>query len=307
MNLWLRQRLPDSVKNGTRNLRRRIVQQRVQLRALSRRERQMPAFLIIGAMKAGTTSLFRYLCGHPQINSPIVKEIDYFNFNWSRSTNWYAAHFSAATDLNPGMITGEASAGYLVHPRAASRAQECIPDARIIVLLRDPVTRSLSQYFHQRRIGLEERPIDEALFSPVAHTTFDLPADQELAWHSALNSGARPSASAARLLASCPMHHAYVTGSRYADHLPAWLDQYGRDRVLILRSEDLFREPQRQFSKTLEFLNLDIITPNNMPAHNIGKYSQTVAAEILAKLRDEFAEPNRRLYTLLGDDFGWSD
>ncbi len=303
----LRRRLPDSIKNSTRQLRRGATQLRVHLRSLNDLERLIPSFLIIGAMKAGTTSLFRYLCDHPCIAPPVVKEIDYFNFNWSRPATWYTAHFPVATAAPAGTLTGEASTGYLVHPRAARRALERLPDARVIVLLRDPVTRTLSHYFHERRIGLESRPPDEALFADESRTAFTLSPNLEGQWFAALNGGSRRSAAAADLLQRCPMHLAYINLSRYADHLPAWLDAYGRERVLVLSSEEMFADSLGTLNKTLAFLGLDAMPRADLLIHNVGKYPESVDADIIARLRAEFVEPNERLFALLGRDFGWND
>jgi len=307
MKRFLRRWLPDPVINSTRHLRHRARLARVRLRALGDRERLTPSFLIIGAMKAGTTSLFRYLCDHPMIFSPVVKEIHYFNFNWSRPPGWYGAHFPAARGRPEGALTGEASPGYLVHPRAPRRARERLPDARIIVLLRDPVRRALSQYFHGRRLGLESRPVDEALFAPESHTSFNLTPEQEGDWFAALNGGPRRRAKAATLIARCPMHQAYITQSRYAEHLPAWLEAFDRDRILTLRAEDLFDDPGGELDKTLQFLGLDAVERTDLPAHNVGKYPESVSAEVIARLKEEFAEPNLHLFELIGKDLRWEE
>lgn len=305
MRFDLRKWLPDPIRNGTRQLRFRATEMQVRFRALGRRERLRPAFLIIGAMKAGTTSLFRYLCEHPDVVAPIRKEIHYFNFNWSQPAGWYQAHFPVAAKLGSGVVSGEASPGYLVHPRAPHRARECLHDARIIVLLRDPVTRALSHYFHERRIGRETRPMDIALFASEARTRFTLSADDEHEWYEAFNAGPRRGAAATALLASCPMNLSYITHSLYADYLPAWFDAFGRDRVLVLRSEDLFSDSSTQLARTLEFLGLSAAPPAARAAHNVGSYPEPIPAEIQARLAGEFADANRRLRDLLGSVWHW--
>ena len=305
MKRFFRRWLPDTAINSTRHLRHQVRMARVRLRLRDSRIRLMPSFLIIGAMKAGTTSLFRYLCEHPSIFSPVVKEIHYFNFNWSRSAGWYAAHFPVARGKPEYALTGEASPGYLVHPLAPWRARERIPDARIIVLLRDPVQRALSHYFHERRIGRESRPAHEALFAPESFTKFTLTPDQEGEWYAALNGGRRRQAKAAALIAQCPMHKAYITHSRYVDHLPAWFEAFGQERILTLRAEDLFADPGGELDKAVEFLGLDALNKTDLPAHNIGKYPDSVSPEVIARLKDEFSGPNRRLFELIGKDQLW--
>ncbi|MGI9328389.1 MAG: sulfotransferase family protein [Pseudomonadales bacterium] len=305
--MWqvLKDRIPDRVKNRTRNFRRSALHKRIQWRAMYGGERQTPTFLVIGAMKAGTTSLFRYLCEHPQIAPPITKEVNYFNFNWTLGSQWYAAHFPFASPLST-QITGEASPGYLVHPRAALRVSEQIPDARVIVLLRDPVARTLSHYFHQRRIEREHRPLEEALFSDSSYAAFDLPEAQEASWLEALNANPRSGTNAAKLLASCPLHRAYISGSLYVKHLAAWFERFDPDQILVMSSEDLFRRPDEQYRRVLDFIGLEFVSQENMRAHNVGKYPDSVNVDTVARLKSEFFEPNLRLYELIGTDLGWN-
>jgi hypothetical protein len=305
MKRLLKRWLPDPLINATRHHRLHARRAQVRLRETLARDRLAPSFLIIGAMKAGTTSLFRYLSDHAHVSPPVVKEINYFNFHWSRSPGWYAAHFPLRGNRSDGIVTGEATTSYLVHPEAARRAQSSIPDARIVVLLRDPVRRAISHYYHECRIGLESRPIAEALFASEAYTRFSLSPSEEPEWFAAVYGGARRREKAASLIESCPMHKAYITDSRYADHLPAWLDAFGSERLLALRAEDLFRDPAGQLNKTLRFLELDPVERTNLRAHNIGKYPDSVPEDVIRRLRQEFSEPNQRLAQLLGDDMNW--
>lgn len=305
MKRVLRMILPDSVLNTTRPWRYRARLARIRLRASSGGERIAPSFLIVGAMKGGTTSLFQYLLAHPGVAAPIVKEIHYFNFNWSRSPNWYLAHFPKRAAVAEGSITGEASPGYMVHPRAPARILERLPDARILIIYRDPVARALSHYFHARRVGHEHRDIEDALFSPSSYAQFNLAPDQELAWYDAMNSGLGRRHRNRALIESSPMHLAYISQSRYADFLPAWQQCFAPDRLLIMKSEDLFSEPIAELARAQKFLGLTADAGRHLPAHNTGKYPASVPREIIQRLQAEFAEPNRRLEQLVGDGFGW--
>ncbi len=301
----LRERMPDSIKNVSRPLRRGARQMQIRLRVYDPRSRIEPSFLIIGAMKAGTTSLFRYLCEHPQIAAPAVKEIEYFDFNWARGEAWYRAHFPLKARNGGNVVSGEASPGYLVHPRAAARTAGLLPGARIIVLLRDPVQRAISHYFHERRIGLETRSVDAALRSAEATTPFLIPYGYERAWHRAHYAADNGRRAHPELLQRWPVHLAYVDVGRYADHLPAWFDAFGRSRVLVLSSEQLFAEPLATLNRALAFLNLSLTDRSDLRAHNAGTYSRPVDDATIAYLEQIFREPNQRLYELLGEDLGW--
>jgi hypothetical protein len=271
------------------------------LRVKRPRERLRPAFLIIGAMKAGTTSLFLYLAGHPKIAQPLVKEINYFDRNWERRPlNWYFAHFPQINDVSAGMITGESSPGYLFNSgRCASRVASVLPQAKIIVLLRNPVHRAISHYYHDLRKKIE--PTDELAASLVAEGMEIQPEltnrlVTDLGWSKP--SPINPLAEKGQL-SSC------IRGGLYVDLLAHWFKYFDRDRVLILKSEDLFANPRDVYARTLEFLDLDFFDVGPMKAHNVGNYGSNVEPSIIRYLSGIYADPNRRLAELLGRDFAW--
>lgn len=119
---------------------------------------KLPDFLIIGAMKAGTSSMHLYLGHHPDISMSRPKEIDFFARYYHRGLDWYMGHFS-------GGVNGESSNSNLkAHrwPEAAARIRRHIPEARLVCVLRNPVDRTLSHYLHNWRVGRETRPFAEA-------------------------------------------------------------------------------------------------------------------------------------------------
>jgi hypothetical protein len=126
---------------------------------------RLPDFCVIGAMKAGTTSLFYYLGRHPQVFTPEVKEIEFFSHDdkWRRGPAWYAEHFAGAA---PGQLSGEATTSYTkfpFFPEAPQRMAALRPEIRLIYILRDPVQRMVSEYVHQRAAGRESLAINDAL------------------------------------------------------------------------------------------------------------------------------------------------
>lgn len=126
----------------------------------------LPNFLVIGAAKSGTTSLYHYLRGHPDVFMPSVKEIRFFSNNWARGTSWYEEHFR---ESKSALAIGEATPNYTRFPLQAqvpSRISKVIPDARLIYLLRDPVERMLSHYRHAVVDGQESRSVEQAIWDP---------------------------------------------------------------------------------------------------------------------------------------------
>jgi len=99
--------------------------------------RAQPDFLIVGVMKGGTTSLFRYLSQHPDVLPPFRKEIKYFDCNYFEGAAWYRAHFPLRQKFTGGSkLTGEATPYYIFHPTAHERVASAVPQAKIIIILR---------------------------------------------------------------------------------------------------------------------------------------------------------------------------
>ena len=181
---------------------------------------RLPDFLVIGAMKAGTTSLFEYLAAHPQVFMPPLKEMDFFvrELNWRRGLGWYRRQFRGA---GPEMTAvGEASPSYTKYPLydgVAERIATHLPEARLIYLLRDPIERIRSHYDHRRLVGSEHDPIEVAV-------TRD------------------PS---------------YLDGSRYAMQIERYLQWFPRERMLIVTSEDLRSQREAAMRRIYGFIGAD--------------------------------------------------
>ena len=108
----------------------------------------LPKFIIIGAARCGTSSLFLNLLQHPRVRGPNIggnhKEVHFFDSHYGRGLEWYKNRFPAAEDT----IYIEATPNYLYHSKVPARAKECLPDTRFIILLRNPVDRAWSHYWH---------------------------------------------------------------------------------------------------------------------------------------------------------------
>ena len=126
---------------------------------LRQRQVRLPDFLGLGAQRSGTTTLHMLLRKHPQAFVPDVKEVQYFSLHYNRNLRWYAEHFIRA---EADHRVGEISLYYLYHPKIPERVASFLPHVKLVVLLRDPVERSLSGYFHAIRHGMESLPIKEA-------------------------------------------------------------------------------------------------------------------------------------------------
>src|SRR5581483_1266720 len=252
--------------------------------------RVLPDFLIIGAQKAGTTSLFHYLGNHPAIIPALEKEPHFFDYNYARGAGWYRAHFPTVWERARGKfrLTGEATPFYLFHPHAPGRAAQLVPHAKLIVLLRNPVERAYSQYHHQVRFGLEELSFEQAIEQEAARLVGEfekIVADRDYYSFNYQN-------------------YSYLAHGMYADQLTRWFKQFPREQFLILHSQNFYQDPAREFQRVLNFLDLPAWEPPEFPKENEGEYAP-MSPDTRAELVEFFAPHNARLYELLNVDYGW--
>ena len=259
----------------------------------------LPDFLILGAMKAGTTSLYRYLAAHPDFARRRRKEeVHFFDKHWTRGSAWYASFFPSRVDRwrsalrGRRLFSGETSPYYLFHPSVPARVHAVLPRARLIVLLREPVARAWSHHQHNLRKGRDALGFEEAL----AREPERLRGEDE----SLLADASRFSLAHRRF--------SYFARGIYADQIERWTRCVGRDRLLILRSEDFFADPSAAVARVTDFLGLPARDPasyvREFTRHNPGSYPGLDAATE-ARLRDAYAPHNERLAALLGPEFAW--
>ena len=251
------------------------------------RRGRLPDFLCIGAQEAGATTLHELLRAHPGVFLPPLKEVHYFSLHFDRPLPWYESVFASA---RPGQVAGEITSYYLFHPAAPARIAATVPGVRLIVLLRDPVDRAISGYFHSRRHGMEPLGIEEA-FEAEEERTRD--AERDLAEPGRRNSSHQ--------------WHGYVARSRYELQLPRYLERFPRSQVLLIRSEDLFAEPVVACRSLLDFLGLPPLDrPSPMPRADAGNGE---AAYVDDGLRARLRAALEPTYAAMARDHGisWTD
>jgi hypothetical protein len=213
---------------------------------------RLPAFIGLGTQKGGTTSLQRLLADHPGVFLPPVKEVQFFSLHHGRGAEWYGQHYAGAS---PHQRCGDITPYYLFHPAVPERLQQALPQARLVVLLRDPVERALSGLFHSIRLGLEPLPPEQALAAE----------------------DARLAGAADQLLAGLAEHHShqvhsYLSRSRYELQLERYEALFPAEQLLILRSEDFFSDPAPLWRQLLAFLELETVPlPAQLPVENAGQ------------------------------------
>lgn len=245
----------------------------------------LPDFLIIGAMKGGTSSLYRNIVNHPQIVSASKKEVHFFDKKYDQGLEWYLNHFPPPTENKEHYVTGEASPRYLIHPDAPKRAYDTLPKVKLIALLRNPVDRAYSHYHHMERKGKEPLSFEESVERE--RVQFNQNMEQVLENYKAISSS-------------------YLTRGIYVDQLKRWMKYFPKEQFLILKSEDFFTDPQSTFNKVTDFLNLPEWDFLNQKQWNVGQYNM-MDVQIREQLQAFFKPYNERLYELLGRDFGWDE
>ena len=247
----------------------------------------LPDFIIIGAAKGGTHTLYDLLTRHPHVERAVSKEVRYFSKHFGRGTGWYRSQFPPPRWRDGRRsITGEATPRYLFDPLVPRRMAEVVPQARLIALLRNPVDRAYSHYHHRVRDTRETRSFQEAI-------------EAERGWtHSEGDRTHEPRVSHDR-----PPFE-YLKRGVYVDQLLRWRTFFGDEQMLVLKSEDFFEREVDTLKVVLDFLGLPDWEPEALQIRNRGHY-ENMDLDTRRWLEGYFRPHNRRLYDYLGVDFGW--
>ena len=258
-------------------------------RTLRGGNRPLPNFLIIGAQRGGTTSLHEDLCKHELVAKPLSKEVQFFTLNHEHGERWYRSHFPR---LEPGQQTFESSPYYLFHPAAPARVAAMLPDAKFLVLLRDPVARAYSHYLHSCAVGVEQLSFDEAIDAEETRLTqaesLGLDSPEGVRIH---------------------RNFSYKSRGMYSEQLSRWFSHVPRSQLLILKSEDWFRNPGDVYIDVLRFLSLPQFAPQKWARSNIlasNSASAGMSQETRDKLHQHFESDSEQVRRLLGWETAWA-
>jgi Sulfotransferase domain len=232
----------------------------------------LPDFVIIGAQKGGTSFLYHLLTLHPLVEPAARKELHFFDNPelFDHGAEWYRRCFPRLGSKDgQRSMTGEATPYYLFDPPVAKRMAHIVPKARLIALLRNPIDRAYSHYQMQVKRGTEPRTFEEAI-------------EQQ--------------------------HSSYMSRGIYVDQLLRWFEFFGKEQMLILKSEDFFERPIETLKVVLAFLDLPEWQPEAselQQRRHSGTYKQKMDPSTRQRLEAYFEPHNQRLYECLDVDFGW--
>lgn len=260
--------------------------------------RVLPNFLIIGAQRCGTTSLYSYLVQHPWVSPAWAKELDFFSKNFAKGLAWYRSQFPTSLERvyaqylrQRRLLTGEASPSYMIYPHAPRRAWQIIPGAKLIALLRNPVDRAYSHFQAMVKAGVERLSFEEAIEAEPERLRTELERIRRDEQYYSL---------------TCD-NYCYLSRGLYRDQLDAWMVFFPKEQLLILQSEELFADPPGVLARVFEFLGApryDRPSYEKYDPYGLGGYAEMNPAT-RKRILEYFAPHNRRLDELLGCGPSW--
>lgn len=266
-------------------------------RILTSGARIFPNYIVIGAQRCGTTSLYRNLIKHPCIAFSLFKETNFFDENFENGIRWYLAHFPSISYRNyvkklrgQDIVTGEASPNYFFHPHVPSRIFETVPKVKLIVMLRNPVERAYSHFWHEVKAGAETLSFDDAINREEKRLQGEMQRMLDDKSYYSFNYN----------------HYSYLSRGIYVDQLKTWMKFFPQEQILVINSADFYKDSPRIFIKVLEFLNLPNWLPKEFKRFNVGQKKEKMSSATRQRLIEFFEPHNKRLYSYLGKDFAWN-
>ncbi len=240
---------------------------------------RLPDFLIVGTQKGGTTTLFELLRLHPAVKLPFVKESHFFSEDFHLGPHYYRSCFPMQLPFLKNKPTGESTPQYLFHQATPERVKALVPNAKIILLLRNPVRRAFSHYKHNLRKKREPLSFPEAIKAEEQRTSL---SDNNL------------------------KHYSYVKRGIYLPQLKRWMEHFDRKNILILSSEDFFSDTEANWKTILSFLNLPYSPLASTKIFNKTTIDQQMDESVKEQLFTFFQPHNEALFNFLGQEYDWT-
>ena len=265
-----------------------------------------PDFLIIGALKSGTTSLYQYLNNHSGIVSSSIKETNFFSWEYHKGIKYYLNHFPLKATLN-GKMVFESCPHYLADPKSPGRIKKILPNVKIIAILRDPIERGISNYNYfanptsrfgiQKPQELDKRTVNEAFLDDLQ--------------------GKEPR-----------IFRQFCRLSLYAKQLEPYYKQFGKKNILVLDFDELKKDSKKTLEKISIFLEIDhnefkgfenkqkkiasidsyeTIHNKELNIYNYQNYNIKIPKELTSELIDFYKSDVTKLLTITQTNFSWKD
>lgn len=268
-----------------------------------------PDFLIIGAQKAGTTSLHYYLHQHPMLQGALEKEVSFFSIdeNYNLGLNWYHSRFKDIRVPFPSKKTlfFESTPEYIYNKQALERIYNYNSDLKLIFILREPVSRAYSAWnmfrdFKTRHNGIpdvlqknKESNIYQELYAKKSFPSFNQVVELEL---QRIKEG------------SLQNEPSFIRKGIYVDQVRNLFNYFNSSQVLILDIKELQQNRTKTLNKVTKFLNVqdfDWDKNENSKSYNKRPYTSKIKPEIKTKLEHFYKPHNEKLFQLINKKFDW--
>ena len=263
----------------------------LEIRRMTFMLRAKPTLLIIGAQKAGTTSLYRYLAEHPDTGEAYRKEPRFYSHHYDKGLAWYRGNFPLSLTNNRFQVVFEASPSYILFPDAPQKIEHDFPSIKVIALLRHPIHRAYSQYeMNVRHLAIDE---PRSFRDAITEEETRLQADKDD-------------------LAKDPTYHhkhfSYLARGHYWEQLARWYAVFPEENIKIIQAEALFQDTANIYGDVLDFLGLAPFEP----AFDVWNASGSkmsirdkIGGDLYEHLLDYFEPHNEILYKQIGQRFDW--
>lgn len=253
--------------------------------------RVLPSFIIVGAVRCGTTSLYYNICEHSSVLPASYDEIGFFDSNYELGISWYKSMFPTKFEIKKiksktgNSITGEDTPFYFWDKKSIQRIKKNIPKIKLIVLLRNPIDRAYSNYHLGVRLGSESLSFEDSIKKEI-----QLLEKENSFENDEIKKFLRP--------------RSYIAKGLYYQQIKNWFDVFSKDQILVLNTENLSDKPNQTLKQIFEFLDLPNEKIQNIQNRKVGNY-QKMNKDTREYLKKIFKPQNEKLFKILGREFEW--
>jgi len=253
--------------------------------------RVLPDFFVIGAGRTGTTSLYHYLDQHPSLSKSAYDELGFFDVNFHLGLNWYRSLFPSVLtkfrikSKTNFFMTYDVTPAYVRRPWIAKRIKKLFPNSKLILVLRNPIDRTYSHYYLSKKFG-EIRTFEEVIkedMDNISKWDVNLKDDNYFA---------------------TKVEKSILARAFYVEQLPMWFEQFSKNQILIISSENLALKTKETMNEIFRFLDLPEYDLQNTEKVNVSKKSK-MNPETRKILINFFKSYNDQLYRFLNHRFDW--
>jgi len=254
---------------------------------ITAKSRVLPDFLIIGAVRSGTTSLYYDICQHPSVEKAAYDEVGFFDDNFHLGLNWYRSIFPTKKKMEKirngtgFSITGEDTPFYIWNNDAVERIAQLLPKIKLIVILRNPVDRAYSNYYLGVREGTEKRSFKDAIMMDMDYIN-------------------------QQKLENIDYKKSYIAKGLYSEQLKKWFKVFNKKQICVISTEKFLENPNEILEKIFKFLELPGFSINKFEKRKVSSYPQ-MDKNIRKKLNDYFITHNEELYEMIDEKYDWNN